>query len=151
MCQQEHQKQCGPYQQSATSKLLIPRLISSSPASGGQTKAIPSSQEGPGPAAELHSAKQHQHFCPNSIHWCQHSLYAIDVCRVTLDKRIQYSSDCTWLGRKKINILHGVLAIFSFAFLFSKAKSVISPSLTHHRMEAADTLLLHYILTFSPH
>lgn len=70
--------------------------------------------------------------------------------RVTLDKRTKYSS-VNVVGERKTNILNRVLVIFSFPFFFSKAKSVISPSLTHHRMETADTLLLHYILTFSPH
>lgn len=140
------QKLCGPYQQSAKSKLHLPRLTSSSLALEGQTQTC------------SQFSRWFRHCCSAPL--CNTdttntsaptvvtgpNLYFIDVCTVTLDKWTQYSSECTWLERE---------ITFSYFFLsfffFPKVKSVISPSLTHHKMETADTLLLHYILTFSPH
>lgn len=81
MCQLRHQKLCGPYQWSATSKLCLSRLISSSPTPQGQNegrpKFVPSSQAGSGIAATRSTLQcgHHQRLFPASIHQPQPLLY----------------------------------------------------------------------------
>lgn len=108
------QKLCGPYQQSAKSKLHLPRLTSSSLALEGQTQTC------------SQFSRWFRHCCSAPL--CNTdttntsaptvvtgpNLYFIDVCTVTLDKWTQYSSECTWLERE-ITFSYFFLSFFFFS------------------------------------